>query len=47
MRLDYAFVPGAFVDDIRECEVVRGPDAVAASDHFPLLSEFDEPVGGA
>ena len=46
VRLDYAFVPGAFVDHIRTCEVVRGADAVAASDHFPLLFEFDE-VGGA
>jgi endonuclease/exonuclease/phosphatase family metal-dependent hydrolase len=47
VRLDYAFVPGAFVDHLRTCEVVRAPDVVAASDHFPLLFEFDESPGGA
>jgi endonuclease/exonuclease/phosphatase family metal-dependent hydrolase len=42
VRLDYAFVPGAFVEHLRACEVLRTPDAAAASDHFPLLLEFDE-----
>jgi exodeoxyribonuclease-3 len=41
VRLDYAFVPASSVGRIRACEVVRSPHAVAASDHFPLLSDFD------
>jgi exodeoxyribonuclease-3 len=42
VRLDYAFVPGAFVPHVRACEIVRTPEAAAASDHFPLLLEIDE-----
>jgi exodeoxyribonuclease III len=41
VRLDYAFVPASTVDRVRTCEVVRSPHATVASDHFPLLSEFD------
>jgi exodeoxyribonuclease-3 len=42
VRLDYAFVPGAFVQHVRACEILRTPEAAAASDHFPLLLEVDE-----
>jgi exodeoxyribonuclease-3 len=42
VRLDYAFVPGAFVEHLRACDVLRTPDAAAASDHFPLLLEVEE-----
>jgi exodeoxyribonuclease III len=46
VRLDYAFVPGAFVEHLRAGEVLRTPDAATASDHFPLLLEIDELAGG-
>lgn len=41
VRLDYAFVPSGFADRLRSCEVINGPDTADASDHFPLLVEFD------
>ena len=40
VRLDYMFVPIAFRDRVVACEVVRHPDAVAASDHFPVMADF-------
>jgi len=43
VRLDYAFVPGAFVRHVRSCEIVRTPDVASASDHFPLLVDVEEP----
>ena len=43
VRLDYAFVPGAFAHHVRSCEIVRAPDVARASDHFPLLLEVGEP----
>ena len=43
VRLDYAFVPGAFVQHVRSCEIVKTPDVPSASDHFPLLVELEEP----
>jgi len=43
VRLDYAFVPGAFAQQVRSCEIVRTPDVAQASDHFPLLLEIGEP----
>jgi exodeoxyribonuclease-3 len=42
VRLDYAFVPGAFVPHVRACEIVRTSEAAAASDHFPLLLEIGD-----
>jgi exodeoxyribonuclease-3 len=40
-RLDYVFVPVAYVERIRACEVLRMPSVVTrASDHFPLLVEL-------
>lgn len=41
VRLDYAFVPKSFADRLLSCEVVNGPDTADASDHFPLMTEFD------
>jgi exodeoxyribonuclease-3 len=41
VRLDYVFVPDAFADRVRSCEVVPHADAGAASDHFPMLAEVD------
>ena len=43
VRLDYAFVPGAFAAHVQSCEIVRTPDVASASDHFPLLLEVAEP----
>jgi exodeoxyribonuclease-3 len=43
VRLDYAFVPGAFAAHVRSCEVVKTPEVTSASDHFPLLLEVEEP----
>ena len=41
VRLDYAFVPDAFKQQVKRCDVVRDAAARGASDHFPLLSEID------
>jgi endonuclease/exonuclease/phosphatase family metal-dependent hydrolase len=42
VRLDYIFVPAAFADRLKVCEVVQGSaSAVKASDHFPLLAQLD------
>jgi exodeoxyribonuclease-3 len=41
VRLDYAFVPAAFVSKLAACEVVTAPITAGASDHFPLLTEIE------
>jgi len=43
VRLDYAFVPGAFAQYVRACEIVKTPDVAKASDHLPLLIELGGP----
>lgn len=40
VRLDYLFVPGAQLERVVSCEVVRSEAAAKASDHLPLLSEL-------
>ena len=40
VRLDYVFVPGPFADRVAACDVVRHPEAVRASDHFPLVADL-------
>jgi exodeoxyribonuclease III len=40
VRLGYVFVPQAYADRVRTCEVVTHPDAAAASDHLPVLADF-------
>jgi endonuclease/exonuclease/phosphatase family metal-dependent hydrolase len=40
VRLDFAFVPAEFADRVDTCEVVTSPEAAAASDHFPLLTQL-------
>jgi exodeoxyribonuclease-3 len=40
-RLDYLFVPGNGVPQVRSCQVITCPRTRDASDHFPLLSEID------
>jgi exodeoxyribonuclease-3 len=41
VRLDYAFVPGAFLNRLVSCEVIRTDATASASDHHPLLTEID------
>jgi len=41
VRLDYVFVPQAYADRVLACDVVRHPDAIGASDHFPLMADLD------
>jgi endonuclease/exonuclease/phosphatase family metal-dependent hydrolase len=41
VRLDYFFVPSAFADRVRSCEIVTHSAAAAASDHLPLVAEVD------
>lgn len=38
VRLDYLFAPQGAADRVTSCEIIKTPDAAAASDHFPLLS---------
>jgi exodeoxyribonuclease III len=42
VRLDYAFIPGAFVRQLRSCEILKTADTARASDHFPLLLEIGD-----
>jgi exodeoxyribonuclease-3 len=42
VRLDYVFIPLAFADRLRSCEVVtEAPAGVHASDHLPLLAQLE------
>jgi len=41
VRLDYVFLPTPFADRLTSCEIVDGPEAARASDHFPLLAQLD------
>ena len=43
VRLDYVFVPGSAIR-IVSCDVVSHRDAVAASDHLPVITELDIPA---
>jgi endonuclease/exonuclease/phosphatase family metal-dependent hydrolase len=40
VRLDYVFVPATQSDRLCACDVLRVPQATAASDHFPVLAEL-------
>jgi endonuclease/exonuclease/phosphatase family metal-dependent hydrolase len=43
VRLDYAFLPSGYAEQLRACEVVHNlPQLSEASDHLPLLSELGE-----
>ena len=41
LRLDYIFLPAAFSDRLKSCEVITEHDAQSASDHFPLLAQLE------
>jgi exodeoxyribonuclease-3 len=41
LRLDYVFVPTSFGPRLLSCDVMGGPSAREASDHFPLLTQID------
>jgi endonuclease/exonuclease/phosphatase family metal-dependent hydrolase len=40
LRLDYVFVPTAQKDRVVSCDVVNSPEAVGASDHFPVVADL-------
>ena len=40
VRLDYVFVPQGDAERILACEVVRHSDAARASDHLPVVADF-------
>jgi endonuclease/exonuclease/phosphatase family metal-dependent hydrolase len=42
VRLDYLFVPRAFVERVGCCQVLSGEPVREASDHLPLLAELSE-----
>jgi exodeoxyribonuclease III len=41
VRLDYVFVPQAFRERLVSCEVVTGGETTSASDHRPVVANFD------
>lgn len=41
LRIDYIFVPQLMSDRLRSCYTLRSREAMLASDHLPLLAEFD------
>ena len=41
VRLDYVFLPARHAPRLKTCEVLRTPEARAASDHYPLRAEID------
>jgi len=44
LRLDYFFVPVAFTERLKGCQVINGDASAAqASDHFPLLAHVEVP----
>ena len=40
LRLDYVFVPSSQKDRVVSCDVVSAPEAVGASDHFPVVADL-------
>lgn len=40
VRLDYVFVPRLFAGRVAACDVVHHPDAMRASDHFPVVADL-------
>lgn len=41
IRIDYVFVPAPFSTRVASCDVVRHPQAAAASDHFPVVADLN------
>jgi endonuclease/exonuclease/phosphatase family metal-dependent hydrolase len=42
-RLDYVLARGAIAGRLRSCDVVTSDDSLRASDHLPVIAEFDYP----
>lgn len=40
LRLDYVFVPAPEAGRVLSCAVVKTPEAVGASDHFPVVADL-------
>jgi endonuclease/exonuclease/phosphatase family metal-dependent hydrolase len=46
VRLDYVFTPERYRAAVMQCQVFKTvPEAATASDHFPLLVDFEAPIG--
>jgi endonuclease/exonuclease/phosphatase family metal-dependent hydrolase len=41
IRIDYVFVPAPYAGRVTACDVVRHPQAAAASDHYPVVADLD------
>jgi exodeoxyribonuclease III len=41
LRFDYFFMPKAFPENLKDCRVIDDKNAIAASDHFPLLAQIE------
>ena len=41
LRLDYVFVPNGQAGRVKTCDVVKTPEAVDASDHFPVVADLE------
>jgi exodeoxyribonuclease III len=41
IRIDFVFVPAPFSQRVAACEVVQHPQAIAASDHFPVVADLN------
>ena len=41
IRIDYVFVPSGFSSRVAACDVVRHPQANAASDHYPVVADLE------
>ena len=41
IRLDYVFVPRSHINRAATCEVVKHPAVIHASDHLPVVADFD------
>ena len=41
LRLDYVFVPKDQANRVRSCDVVKTAEAIGASDHFPVVADFE------
>jgi endonuclease/exonuclease/phosphatase family metal-dependent hydrolase len=40
IRIDFVFVPQTFARRMAACDVVRHPQADAASDHYPVVADL-------
>jgi len=41
VRLDYVFVPDGYATRVAACDVVRHPEGIHASDHYPVMADLE------